>query len=817
MLGPTTHVLNRSPLAGVLWHPCGVLGSCVVSVTADAVVRLWELDPKNRWSFDSPSLAVDLKRLEKGQTAQEDFSPPEDSSNRTFSADNIDLEVASVCFGGTAGSEEDVWAAMTLWIATKFGTVYALSPLLPSRWCSPIKSLQCLASSTALARASLEGDENAPAHDKQQARDQYQWSSDLMSQEARTIHGKLGSEPLRVYNRPDALGAIPKLQGPFAVQFEEDDEDIELSDIHVIPAATADEVEPDEHELIVDQPNSMLSSPSLSSSLVCLVSRIGRIYICLDLQGVKGQWLPQKNSTFAVPDEEEETGEEAALARYLMPFEVLDTLDPDDVDDAEWPTITPDIHASEAFFVTHSRGIYYLSASTWTRTLEDELLSESSQGLTTRVDATRKGIGTLREEILTFKPDTPDGFDSSPSAPILLQDSDLGYLLLTLHDSAPHSILFDTIPLDTEEPAIKPDPDSPSTDGGASMNLRLSVPASDLPVPHPRREPYFPPATFSSQSSLPRYLSSQANLSASTDRNKQLRLSPATLATLSSLHRDISSEATALGSSVADLFVTCQRLQEGLRDQIRSVRDLNNRISHVIGEDCDDYRGRFDGADTGGNVGNRIERARSRQEELMGRIGELKRNIGKLGGQSKGLSRSEEKWISNIKGLAKATIGGIAVKQTNGNHPDEVTSEDHEEADPMLPQMRARAGSECDEDSLSLSDEASNIGGAEDESQASPSVTTPSLKDRHSQAKELVERLISDIPKGPSLGESITSVASSRSTTMSIGCWEGQMHVPRDMKRRRMREVMAMLDRETALVDVTMGRLERLKAASIPT
>lgn len=40
------------------------------------------------------------------------------------------------------------------------------------------------------------------------------------------------------------------------------------------------------------------------------------------------------------------------------------------------------------------------------------------------------------------------------------------------------------------------------------------------------------------------------------------------------------------------------------------------------------------------------------------------------------------------------------------------------------------------------------------------------------------------------------------------------LHIPRDMKRRRMREIMAMLDRETALVDVTMGRLERLKAAT---
>ena len=62
-IGPTTHVLSQSRVVSVLWHPFGVLGTCLVTVTAEAVVRVWELNRDNRWSFDSPSLAIDLKKI----------------------------------------------------------------------------------------------------------------------------------------------------------------------------------------------------------------------------------------------------------------------------------------------------------------------------------------------------------------------------------------------------------------------------------------------------------------------------------------------------------------------------------------------------------------------------------------------------------------------------------------------------------------------------------------------------------------------------------------------------------------------------------
>ena len=37
-LGPTTHVTSQAGVASALWHPLGVNGTCLVTVTVDAVV-----------------------------------------------------------------------------------------------------------------------------------------------------------------------------------------------------------------------------------------------------------------------------------------------------------------------------------------------------------------------------------------------------------------------------------------------------------------------------------------------------------------------------------------------------------------------------------------------------------------------------------------------------------------------------------------------------------------------------------------------------------------------------------------------------------
>lgn len=293
VLGPTTHVNSQAPIATALWHPLGVSGSCLVTVTADAVVRVWELNRENRWSFESPTLAINLIKLADGVSADDDFGPPKPSMRKGFSPDSIEMEVAAACFGGSGLNEEHGWASMTLWVAMKEGGIYALCPLLPTKWQPPPTLVPSLSTSVVSKTASLQDDVSVSAEDRRNCDRQYQWFSEIDTQDPIIVAGDSAFTPaVEIYNRPSHRGPIPKLQGPFEIEPNEIGDDLELTDIHVIAAKT------DTEELMLDEDEESdwgeLDQDGLSVAVVCLLTKSGRIHICLDLDGVEGKWLPNK-------------------------------------------------------------------------------------------------------------------------------------------------------------------------------------------------------------------------------------------------------------------------------------------------------------------------------------------------------------------------------------------------------------------------------------------------------------------------------------------------------------------------------------------
>ena len=290
-IGPTTHVLSQSRVVRGLWHPCGLSGSCLVTVTADAVVRIWELNRDNRWSFDSPTLAIDLTKLVVGTSEQEDFAPQRIGRNRGFSPDSVGMEVVSACFGGTGSSSESPWSAMTLWVAMQDGDVYALCPLLPTKW-QPSSTLIPSLSIAAVAKSAAQQDEELlDSEESRRQRDQYRWISDIDGQEPILVPGSTEFSPCtEVYGRPSHPGPIPRLQGPFQILSEDSEEILEISDIYVTAARM------DVEELMngedSDFESEALDEGGLSASVICLVTKDGRVYLCLDLDGVEGEWLP---------------------------------------------------------------------------------------------------------------------------------------------------------------------------------------------------------------------------------------------------------------------------------------------------------------------------------------------------------------------------------------------------------------------------------------------------------------------------------------------------------------------------------------------
>ncbi|KAJ8106527.1 hypothetical protein ONZ43_g7039 [Nemania bipapillata] len=103
-LGPTTHANDRSPIASALWHPLGVNGSAMVTVTRDAVVRVWELSQKDRQSFDTPTLTIDLKKLADGTSLDQNFSAS-DVTSKGFSPDVFEMDVAAAAFAARGSGD----------------------------------------------------------------------------------------------------------------------------------------------------------------------------------------------------------------------------------------------------------------------------------------------------------------------------------------------------------------------------------------------------------------------------------------------------------------------------------------------------------------------------------------------------------------------------------------------------------------------------------------------------------------------------------------------------------------------------------------
>lgn len=282
-VGPTAHVLEESPVATTLWHPLGYHGRCLVTITRAGVVRLWEVNRADRSTFNEPTLSIDLPKLANATTDQQDLSASKYGASKGFSPDSVELEVASACFGDYP-EQEGVhgWAPMTLWIATVAGDVYALCPLLPSKWQlveSPgsFTFLQTLASSININYAELSEDTGAPKYDVKTAEKQVAWLADIIYEEP-FLEELPDGDSVKVFARPRSTPAVPLLQGPFTITPEVDD--FELSDMIVFSLKTFSDGTEEE------------AAEGLPTAVVCLLTDTCKVHVCLDLEGVVGRWLP---------------------------------------------------------------------------------------------------------------------------------------------------------------------------------------------------------------------------------------------------------------------------------------------------------------------------------------------------------------------------------------------------------------------------------------------------------------------------------------------------------------------------------------------
>ncbi|CAG8104303.1 unnamed protein product [Penicillium nalgiovense] len=627
-LGPTTHVIPEAPVVSALWHPLGLhtnLGGCIVTITADAAVRVWELDRNNHWSFDQPTLAIDLKKLVDGTSSDQDFAPSGFGKSKGFSADVIDMEVASACFAGSGNEKEDAWAPMTLWVAMRPGDLYALCPLLPSRWQAPSTTIPSLSAAIIPKLGALDQEPEESEEELIACRQQYDWLSELDEQEPLDAPGSETIQGADVFTRPANPSAIPRLQGPFRFDSGDELDDLDLCDLLVIAASlnVEDLMVGEEEELAVETGD----QEKLSATVLSLTSGNGRVHICLELDGVEGQWLPKaKKNAFRTPISE---------PTELVLVESLDTIK-DGEETTTWPTFTKDVHSRYSFFVTTATNVVFLSLSGWVQRLEAELQTEDTAGSAFRLQVLCDGNVTNRERILQVSDADITAQIEHLAASLVFHDFDLGYLLLTYHPSNPYAVVMDA-PEDSLSVALDKSLYEPR------------APAPGLPVFPPSRAPYQVPAIFYANSPLDSFVEKHVPHRQRHTLKEQVRLSPATLDLVATAHRVLSAHTNALERAASDLFRRCERLQGEMQDQLKQLADVAERVKGVTSEIGEDGH-RKEGFRNGEALDKRLQAAQDKQSELNRRYEALRTKVLNSGGRP--LSEREKAWITEVKTLS---------------------------------------------------------------------------------------------------------------------------------------------------------------------
>ncbi|KAI9167417.1 Nucleoporin NUP82 [Paramyrothecium foliicola] len=614
-LGPTTHVTSRSPIVTALWHPLGVKGSCIVTVTADAVVRLWELNLTDRWSFDAPTTSVDLKKLADGTTLDQDFSATASTTNKGFSPDSFEMEVAAASFAheGSGG-----WNPMTLWIAMREGDVYALCPLLPQRWAPPPTLIPSLTVSIVATLASIEDDPTVAEHEKLLAQQQMQWMGEVDSQDPHVIEGLPGEPTVEVYTRPTRPGVVPRLQGPFDLVSDPetgDELDTSITDIMVIgkKIETDDLMMGEDIDLEFEDSR---SQEGISLAVLCLLSTSGQVRIYLDLEGVQAQWLPPKHKTktnrYTIPE-----------TPSLLAFQALDTMSPVEVNEDSWPVFSEDFKSRYNFFVTHHAGITYISLDSWIFRLDGELNGDSEAGTDFRMGLVVNSQ-PVRDKL--YAQSTADA--AVPlAASCVLRDPDVGYFLLSATPYDPIALTFET-----------PDDDLAPIRSESPIYER-ETPIAPLDFYEPR--PVFQPShAFDENSSLPGLLEKLRSSRHKTVVNQEVRLSPLTLQIFTDAHKVLSDETYRLGVAAAEVFRRCELLQSELRQQILKANEVKGKVDAIVGVD---RNGESDNA----MHERRIAEARARQERLVQRLETLRKTVGKA--STTELSAKERAYVEEVK------------------------------------------------------------------------------------------------------------------------------------------------------------------------
>ena len=327
-------------------------------------------------------------------------------------------------------------------------------------------------------------------------------------------------------------------------------------------------------------------------------------------------------------------------------LEGLDTLSRNEQLDLQWPTFSQDVNSRYSLFATHSHGVFYLSFDPWIENLEKELWNSEKLGAPLRINLIKNGPGTLRERVLSFEQEEDLVTVRAVSACLSFQDSDLGYFLLTSVDGHPEAATFNQEHQSRGQAVYRYETEEEEASDHMPEMGELNL--------GPTRAIYQPADAFYAESSLPRFLEKNVHSRHKRMMKEEVRLSTVTLDLMAQAHRVLSQETHRLGLAASDLFRRCDRLRKELSDQVNRANEVAQRTEKVAGEDADPYLESIRTKEPS-SLQERLEKVRSRQEELTKRYENLRKKFSTTGGRV--LSEKEQSWISEMYQAAGSIHG----------------------------------------------------------------------------------------------------------------------------------------------------------------
>ena len=692
-VGPTAHVVERAPVVSAKWHPLAE-GPCLVTVTEDAIVRMWELNSSNRWSFDNPSIPLDLRKLANTDASSEDYSPSKYGTSIGFSPDQFDMEAAAACFGGSGAPDEAGWATSTLWIAMRNGDIYALCPFLPSRWLLTQPQLSYL--SALVDSNGYNGDVGSVTD---ASRQQAHWTAEILQQQRQQDMDDLDGD-CYVFDRPAQPGLTPILQGPYYLE-PDSDHVFDVTDIFAIapdiPQNNTNTIE-----------GSEVINDSLSISVICVATSDGLVHVCLDTNDTQAEWVPNKPDTTSV----EEASPPPPELLVLESVRVCESPQP------SWIAFSATAELRSSLYVSHGQGVSYISPTSALEKLANEMDGDAdpSSDFRLRLLAQSDEIEILPIIQVPLPPPTAQ---VEPVACIHVHDSDVGHFVLTVRNGQPHAAILDFSDLellfDGEDVEHNPEDDF------QALHAEENRPSFTVP-----------PELFA-ETTLPLFAEDQRSGQSRQIMDKEIRLASGTVDMMMKAHRLLGSETGKLQDAVSSLFQRCERMRDELQAQLERVGEISSKIDAVLDDNAEVPEEDEDA--THASVMQRMDDARSRHVELEERYKQLRNKVSEL--DRRPLNDKERRWIQETD-----TLQDLIVPK----------AEDARNGGQSQPRQRYNEVKSVKDDLVRRS---SQLKGSQDvdlEDEASPR--------RHKQ---------------------------------------------------RMNQVSAMLERETALVDATMVKLEQLK------